>query len=107
MVKVGQDGDCFEVAWKIMLDAKGKDLDYVLVHAEVTGQGPVEGIKFIHAWVEIGDVVIDNSNDNNIVMRKEKYYEVGKISEDKMKRYTIEEALEWALKTGNFGPWEI
>ena len=47
-------GDCFVVALHTFLENPKR---YVLVHGVVTGQGPLEGIEYCHAWV------IDDSND--------------------------------------------
>ena len=64
-------GDCFESALKELMGSNpfGKDHmdNMTLVHAAVTGQGEIEGVKHGHAWNEIGDVVIDKSNGRNIV----------------------------------------
>ena len=77
-------GDCFESALQELLHSnpfgKEDEDNMTLVHAVVTGQGEIEGLKHGHAWNEIGDVVIDKSNGRNIVMRKEDYYKAGNIN---------------------------
>ena len=94
-------GDCFEIAGRNVMEHKG----WKLCHGTVSGQGHLEGKRFDHAWNEEGDIVFDNSNGRDIVMRKERYYELGKISD--VKRYTREQAMKLMLKTKNFGPWEV
>ena len=77
-----KEGDCYEAAGKYMmgecLRADG-DCNLVLVHAEVTGQGQIEGLKYGHAFVLDGNAVIDRSNGRDIQMPKEFYYSIGKI----------------------------
>ena len=55
-------GDCFESALEELMYSNpfGKDHmdNMTLVHAIVTGQGKIEGLRYGHAWNEIGDVVV-------------------------------------------------
>lgn len=100
-------GDCFVVAGKAMLDNKIPELK--LVHAYVTGQGLLKGRRFEHAWNEIGDVVFDNSNGRKIIMRKEQYYELGKVVQQP-KQYAVYDrisALKKMAKTKHYGPWDL
>lgn len=96
-------GDCFAVAGRAMLDDNTDSM--ILVHGMVTGQGKLEGKRFDHAWVEIGDVVLDNANGNNIAMRKEQYYKLGGIDINELQRYTKDEALVNMVKNKHWGPW--
>ena len=51
-------GDCYQAAGRlIMSKMNGK-----LVHGMVNGQGSLDGIRFGHAWVEVGSKVFDYSN---------------------------------------------
>jgi hypothetical protein len=101
------DGDCFEVAGKFILENPG--LPATLVHAMVTGQGKISGIRFSHAWVEIGDVVFDYSNGRRIVVRKEQYYKLGKVKKvrGQYAAYDYDQAVEKMRKTLNYGPWDL
>ena len=105
---VGKKGDCYEAAfnWILSLDP---DLaqNAKLCHGMVTGQGVLLGKKFGHAWGELGDVVIDNSNRKQLVMRKEKYYELGKIDESKLFCYPGFKSIGRASKAGHYGPWDM
>lgn len=100
-------GDCFEVAGNMALQRlmSGEPLDasFRVVHGRPTGQGQLAGIVFDHAWVEIGDMVIDQSNGRNIIMRREDYYRLGKI--ESPVRYSAYEARDLMLKTEHYGPW--
>ena len=101
-------GDCFKAAGKNVIHGEIPGL--TLVHAMVTGQGGIEGVRHEHAWNEVGDVVLDNSNGRNIVMRKEQYYELGKVNADdpgQYRKYDRTAALKWMVKTKNYGPWEL
>lgn len=102
-------GDCFVIAGKNMINNKIPHM--MLVHAMVTGQGDIEGVRHAHAWNELGgDVVLDQSNGGNYIGRRERYYEVGEVNEKdptQYRRYNQDEALKWMVKTGNYGPWEL
>ena len=101
-------GDCFSKAGRALMDADLPD-DTTLVHALVRGQGKLEGRRFPHAWTEIGDVVFDKANGNNIVMRKEQYYKLGGVEEAKgaFARYEHHKGLANMLKQGHWGPWDL
>jgi hypothetical protein len=46
-------GDCYEAAVNFVVDKCmfGPDCPFNIVHAEVSGQGPLEGTSFGHAYV--------------------------------------------------------
>ncbi len=98
-------GDCYQVAGRMIMDNTVLD-DMMLVHGEVAGQGKLNGQRLGHAWIEIGDgdVAVDHSNGNNIIMRTEQYYKIGKIT--KIRKYTKEQAMINMLKYKHFGEWE-
>ena len=103
-------GDCFSKAGRALIDTEEKLQDNTtLVHALVRGQGKLEGRRFPHAWTEMGDVVFDNANGNNIVMRKEQYYALGGVEETKgaFARYEHYKGLSNMLKHGHWGPWDL
>ena len=84
------EGDCYEAAAKLLY-AHRSCSGIVLVHGTVMGQGPIAGIRYEHAWIEIGDVVLDPSNGRFVCARKADYYAVGEINEP-VARYAFEEA---------------
>ena len=103
-------GDCFSKAGRALMDTEQQLIDNTtLVHALVRGQGKLEGRRFPHAWTEMGDVVFDNANGNNIVMRKEQYYKLGGVEETKgaFARYEHHKGLANMLKQGHWGPWDL
>jgi hypothetical protein len=101
-------GDCYEAAFHWLLDL---DVDVAkkakLCHGMVHGQGPLEGKKFGHAWGELGDVVFDQSNGNQVVMRKELYYALGKIDKSEVFYYPGHKSLGKANKAKHYGPWDM
>jgi hypothetical protein len=106
-------GDCYEAAGNYMMrfrfgDAKqkGRGEKLILVHGEVTGQGPLEGVKFGHAWVEDGNTVIDKSNGRNLRMAKKAYYALGRIGTN-IHKYTQKQFARKAVETGIWGPWDL
>ena len=107
-------GDCYEVAGQIAIDRqlpnnqKFNGTPYV-VHAEVSGQGAISGIRYGHAWVEDDLNVYDFSNGRAIVFPKQPYYNIGNVKTVKPKyyKYTFEQAIQKMLKTGHYGSWEL
>ena len=96
------EGDCYEAAAKLLY-AHRSCPGLVLVHGTVTGQGPIAGIRYGHAWIEIGDVVLDPSNGRFVCARKADYYDLGEINEP-VTRYVFEEAARQMLETRHYGP---
>lgn len=102
-------GDCYEANGQFFMDKAvfpGKDPNMRLVHGEVTGQGPLEGVKYGHAWVEDGNTVIDVSNGRNVRMPKDAYYRLGRI-EDNVHHYTAQEFRRKVTQYGHWGPWDL
>lgn len=99
------DGNCYEVAGNAALEAFIRGRDVTVCHGEVSGQGPLEGVRFGHAWIEQGGTVIDRSNGNNISMPVFAYYALGKIDPGQVDKYTAKEAVEMMQATGHYGPW--
>ena len=116
--KVG-GGDCYKTAGDFVLDSKllGKtrtnQMKFVgepyVVHAEVTGQGEISGLKYGHAWVEDDVLVYDYSNGRKLEIPKNFYYAVGKIKTTKPRyfKYTFEQARKKMLDSGHYGPWDL
>jgi len=116
-----QLGDCYEVHGRVMLGPEGSD--FVLVHAEVMGQGQLAGVPYGHCFLihKATDTVHDRSNGRDIKMPRAIYYLLGKIDQSeywddtmgpvsrtpKIYEYTQEEARAFMLETGTFGPWEL
>jgi len=100
-------GDCFEVAGRAMITPEVPEMR--LVHAYVTGQGPIAGKRFSHAWNEIGDVVLDYSNGRQVVMRKPQYYELVQISTEpgEYAAYNDTQAKKRMVQTRHWGPWDL
>jgi len=97
-------GDCFEANYKAMLEKRFGE-GWFLCHGVVTGQGGnVQGIRYVHAWLENTDVVLDYSNGNTLALPKTTYYRYGNI--EKVVRYTVSEALQMALETRTYGCWD-
>ena len=113
------DGDCMTAAVDLMMRFNsaffGKPIKStsgkpVLVHALVYGQGSVAGLRFPHAWVEDGDMVIDQSNGNDIRIDKRVYYAIGKIKPNEKGAYNTYTYIEMTRKlrsTGHYGPWDL
>lgn len=101
------NGDCFYVHTSYILEEATDDT--YLVQAVVSGQGRLKGYRYVHSWLEINDEVIDMSNGKHLILSKELYYALGDVKEvpGQYVRYSRREALNKALDTMHYGPWEI
>jgi hypothetical protein len=99
-------GDCYEAAGRYMMDHGIGQKGLTLVHGEVTGQGPIEGLKFGHSWLEKDGMVIDKANGRDLHMPMEQYYRIGKIG-DNVHKYNYKQFVEKVLKTKTWGPWDL
>lgn len=109
-------GDCFEAAARLLVfpsDA-GRELAAQggeLVHGIVRGSGPLEGIRFTHAWVEVPDssgvvMVYDYANGQEAVIPAALYYLLGGIDPAETVRYSAGEARRRLIEYKHYGPWE-
>ena len=98
-----KNGKCYEVALQYMM-AHAKDKSLRLCHGLPTGQGEIEGIVYNHAWVEKGNKVIDETIP--IELPKTLYYNLGRIRERDVYRYTYEEMSHKVTEFHTYGPWE-
>jgi len=82
----------------------------VVVHAEVMGQGQIEGVQYGHGFVvdKSTDTVIDTSNGRDLRLPRIIYYAIGQINDiDNIHEYMYEEVTEKMLETGHYGPWDL
>lgn len=116
-------GDCYEVHGRFMLNNFSEADEYILVHAEVMGQGQLAGVPYGHCFLihKATDTVHDLSNGRDIKMPRAIYYMLGKIDQSeywddtmglvsrtpKIYEYTRDEVMHWMGETGTFGPWEL
>jgi hypothetical protein len=113
---VAKGGDCYAAAGQFCMGSvyMKEPVEFVgepyLIHAEVRGQGKIEGLRFGHAWVEDDENVYDYSNARKIVMPKVVYYAIGDVKTEnplKYQKYTFPEARAKMLKTKHYGSWDI
>jgi len=104
-----QGGDCYVVSGRYMMDhgLLAGESDLILVHGEVTGQGHIDGVKYGHAWIEDGEMVLDLSGGRNIKLPKFLYYSLGNIDESKVFKYNSEDMRRKILDMGHWGPWDM
>lgn len=101
-------GTCYEDAARYVLRYPDK---YLLVHATVTGQGPVAGLRFGHAFClsRCGAIVVDPTNERRdapLSVPTQLYFAVGEIGAADFKTYDDIETRSQLLATGHWGPWE-
>lgn len=101
------NGDCYESAARFMLGLPSAARDgFRLCHGVVTGNGePVIGVRFGHAWVEVGDTVFDFSNGQETMTRRERYYDAASIDPSEVVRYEWLDAATMLVKARHYGPW--
>jgi len=110
-----QRGDCYEAAVNYLMEHgtmgfnAENDAGLILVHGEVTGQGPLEGVKYGHAWIESGGLVIDTSNGRDLRMPASAYYALAQIDHRKpnVHKYTQEQARRKLIESGHYGAWDL
>ena len=97
-------GDCYQAAGRLIMKyiSNGK-----LVHGMVNGQGRLNGIRFGHAWVEVGSKVLDHSNGQKRSLPKKVYYALGRIKPSECKYYKYQDAAKFMVSKGHWGPWEM
>lgn len=104
-------GDCYAAAARFATEVSlglhpfsADDIRVCHGEAEGTG-GDALGLRYGHAWVEVhGQIVIDRSNGNDIIVRADYYYDIGHVTN--VHRYTLEEVKHYTQRTGHYGPWE-
>jgi hypothetical protein len=114
-------GDCFTDSYNYMyMNGVIKGQRHLqLVHALIRPiMGSLEGVEFGHAWIEDGDKVIDTARENQVIDRQTFYMLGGlinlptsrdsgtSIKEDKIKRYSVEDAEKLASEHQMYGPWD-
>lgn len=102
-----QDGDCFVVHGRYMLDGRNDVDGYKLVHGMVTGRGTASGVRFAHCWLEIGDLVKDVSNGLDVSIGKDVYYKMGGVNIDEVFKYNIDEVRVKVLEHKHWGCWDF
>lgn len=106
-------GNCFEAAMLEFQRIKmlgGNVDDWRLVHAEVIGQGPIEGIAHAHAFLAnvLTEEVVDRSNGRDLRMPYDFYEYLGRLHETQnCYVYRYETAVERMLEAGHYGPWDL
>jgi len=101
-------GDCYSENGRRFMDMSilnGND-DIRLVHGEVVGQGPIEGVHYGHCWIEEGDNVIDYSNSREVRMPKHLYYTLGNIG-DNVWTYDKQAFRKKVMEHEHWGPWDL
>lgn len=105
--KTRQDGDCFEVHAKFMLEPANQRYNWKLCHGVVRPvRGRMVGWQFVHAWLEIDDQVLDISNGGRIGCQQIIYYIFGDIQEENVVRYDLQQMRSWLVDRGTWGPWD-
>ena len=105
-------GDCYESAAKniMKIGANKSGEHFRLIHAEVAGQGRLEGVTYGHAFLldTKNNMIVDTSNGRDLHLPKSLYYALGCIDEiGNIYEYTHLETLNNLVKFKHYGPWEL
>lgn len=112
-------GHCFENTGRYMLNNPGTDT--ILVHGTMMGQGPIEGIRFAHSWLERTeehevngqtmqvriaiDMTTDERVDEPLELPADLYENIGQA--EVHARYTADEVLSKLAEHQHWGPWDF
>ena len=94
----GKDGCCYENAFRWARDHDSENPE--IVHGTVFSLKA--GRRIVHAWVEVGDEVVDPTV--GVRMNKEKWYRLVQAKPDR--RYTWMKAAGMMCRTKHWGPYE-
>ena len=108
-------GDCYKVTGVVAINNSDQIGDYnfigtpYIIHAEVTGQGSINGIKYGHAWIEDDVYAYDYSNGFKLMAPKALYHKWGNVKTlpGKFYKYTFREAKEKMYDLEHYGPWDL
>lgn len=111
--KEGNLGNCYQWHYEAILHGNfdGTSLSEIvpdpdrlrLCHGTVI-HPDAENPRHGHAWLEAEDLCAFISNGKIHSIPAFAYYALGNIKD--VKRYTLQEAASWGVKTGHYGPWE-
>lgn len=103
-------GNCYQAAGTLMLNADRLGLrNPTVIHATCTGQGPIKGQAFGHAWLEADGpghmrMVYDYASGNRVQLPAELYRRMGEARD--IHQYDATAARVQMMRTGHYGPWE-
>jgi len=113
-----RNGDCYMEAGRWVCSNPG----YSLAHAQVTGQGPIEGRQYGHAFTTyMGDLegkvhegepvegehmewAYDPSTDTRLPLALYSFF--GRFNSDDIIRYNVDEMNKKMLEHNTWGPWD-
>lgn len=102
-------GNCYQAAVTLAMNARALGLENVsVVQGTLMGQGPLEGVRFGHSWVEADApdgatrIVLDYSSGNSLVMDRDTYRFLQQARD--VHEYSLGEARSLAAN-GDYGPW--
>ena len=61
--------------------------------------------RYGHAWVEVGECVFETQGKAAGIGSRRIYYDLGKIEERHVRRYTPAEAAKLLAEHDHYGPW--
>ena len=102
-----QKGECYTNAFHFIVNAhQSGDTGWTVVHGVCTGQGPIAGVRFGHAWVEKtfedGTTLAFDCGTQGLYP-KEVYHQAGRITD--VVEYSFGEFLCRVSKEGHAGPF--
>ena len=109
-------GDCYESAVKSFMENKWTECGlpserkkWTLVHTMCQGGGPIEGVRFGHAFLfnrELG-LVLDLANSRGGLVPSHRYFRLGDVDPDlyPFHEYTYPEMVAELVAHETYGPW--
>jgi len=105
--KKATGGQCYKLAYQYFDKNRHRDPDMLLVHGLIKGQGPLEGKKIDHAWVESEGLVYDFTLPKDYqVLPIEVYYRLARLDVRDLIKYKSAQVYKMASQYGTYGPWD-
>lgn len=92
-------GNCYEDCFNEQIQNRPT---WLLIHAEVSGQGPLAGRRYGHAFLLKDRVVWDPTHGE---LDAYGYCAIGNIDMTESDIYKMMESVEAALEHSHYGPW--
>lgn len=98
-------GHCFRAAY-VFITSHQHLKNLLLVHGWVYNS--LIGKYMAHAWVEENETIVhDLSQDKGArTLPRSEFYKLAETDQLQIRRYSLEQVLEYGKSTGHYGPWD-
>jgi len=111
MVSEETGGDCYKANGILFMCAMLGVEDAFLVHGTITPiLGPLAGVTHGHAWIEVGDQIIDVSNKKDRRIPRSIYHAIAGFDENaqgSFTKYSLDHFARLIAKHKHWGPFSL